>query len=509
MWRAAQFAIRVLVPLAVVALVWGELTRLDWPQVYGEMARANFLLLVIAGGVVAANVAAMGLYDAISFPAAPRLGFSRRWGLGSLCFAWSNFLTIGPIGGPALRFFIYGRYGLTPAQVAKGLAAQYVGFAAGLIGWLIASSVAVSGVPGLFVRCGVAFGLAVTLALFIQRFTETYRAWRSRGRPTSDTPSQHLGPKRAISLGVVGFLDWGCSLATFWIVASATGMTLDLAIAARTFLGGHLVGMVSMLPGGLGSADAAWLYGLTHAGGDSGYEADVAAAGILLFRVVFYLLPWAIAAAVTLTLAGQRLEGAANWRPRVLAAVASVYAAIMLAAQALPSGNAWPMPAPLPSTLVLTQLTHLAALLAAVGVACQAPALAAGSARAWMRLTVLTAIGLLAPALKADDLQEVLVSALVLVLAIAARGSFAEAVSWRGPWWTVGATLALCTMLYWIVGVQAFPRRGLDPGDLLLFGTRQGAGRVVRGGALLVLLTLASLAWGLTRRRIDASSRPD
>ncbi|MEQ9095311.1 MAG: hypothetical protein RIE32_03515 [Phycisphaerales bacterium] len=57
--------------------------------------------------------------------------------------------------------------------------------------------------------------------------------------------------------------------------------------------------------------------------------------------------------------------------------------------------------------------------------------------------------------------------------------------------------------------MQVIRRRALDPGDLLLFGTRQGAGRVVRGGALLVLLTLASLAWGLTRRRIDTSSRPD
>lgn len=500
-WRAARVAIRVLVPVVVVVLVWGELTRLDWPQVYGEMAEANFLLLVAAGVVVAANVAAMGLYDAVSFPSAPRLGFARRWGLGSLCFAWSNFLTIGPIGGPALRFFVYGRYGLSPVQVARGLGAQYVGFAGGLIGWLVASALPVTGAGGVALRAGLALVLAVTLAIAFRRLALAYFERRARRQPSAHAGAlEQLRSIRAIPLGLVGFLDWGCSLTAFWMVARAAGMALSAGGAARTFLGGHLVGMISMLPGGLGSADAAWLYALTQEGGQPGYEPDVAAAGILLFRVIFYLLPWAVAAAITLTIAGPRLDETATWRPRVLAGVAGVYAAIMLIAQALPSGHAWPMPQTLPPDIVQGQLTHLAALLAAVGVACQIPGLVTGSRRAWSTTMVLTAVGLVAHALKADDLQEVLVSALVLVLAFAARASFTTE-GWRPPWWAPAASIALCAALYWAVGVQAFPRRVLDAGDLIVFGTSHGAGRFVRGGALLVLLTPAALAWGLIAMR--------
>ncbi len=489
-------AARVIVPVAVIALVWGELTALDWPQVYGEIAGANYLLLVAAGLVVAANVASMGLYDAVSFPRAPRLGFTRRWGLGALCFAWSNFLTIGPIGGPALRFLVYGRYGLTPVQVARGLGAQYMGFAGGLIGWLVASAIPVMGPGGLALRAGVALALAVTLAVIFRRAALAFLEIRAASRPASDSGTlEQLRTVRAVPLGIVGFLDWGCSLAAFSMVAWAAGMPLTAGQAARTFLGGHLVGMVSMMPGGLGSADATWLLGLTEAGN----EPDVAAAGILLFRVVFYLLPWAIAAAITLTLAGPKLEDAANWRPRVLAGVVGVYAAIMLAAQALPSGHAWPMAPPLPPTIVLTQATHVIALLAAVGAACQAPGLVVGSRQAWRRALICVIVGFGAHALKADDLQEVLVSALVVVLAFAARRSFEMPGAGRAPWWTSGLITAVCAGLYWAVGVQAFPRNVLDPGDLLVFGSIQGAGRFVRGGALLVVLTPVLLIVGAWR----------
>ena len=491
LWRRVAMAlVRVVVPVVVVWLVWGELTRIDWPQVRAEMGEANFLLLLAAALVVAANVAAMGLYDAVSFPRTPELGFVRRWGIGSLCFAWSNFLTIGPIGGPALRFLVYGRRGLSPGQVARGLGAQYMGFGGGLIGWLVASALPLYGWAGLAMRAGIALGLAVTLAMLFKMGAIAALRWRARTLHKEVSESlEQIRRVRAWALGVVGFLDWGCSMAAFAMVAWAAGMVLDAGQAARTFLGGHVVGMVSMMPGGLGSADATWLYGLTEAG----HEADVAAAGIVLFRAVFYLLPWVVAAIVTLTVAGPRFEDSAAWRARVLALVVVVYAAIMVAAQALPSGHAWPMVNPVPPTIAMTQASHVIGLLAAVGAACLAPGLAARSGQAWRVTLWCAALGLGAHALKADDAQEVLVSALVVVLAFAARRDFQMDSQWRAPWWTAGAIVAACTVWYWLIGVQAFPRRVLDAGDLLVFGSAEGAGRFVRGGVLLALLSAGVL----------------
>lgn len=487
-WRVGMILIRLLVPLVVIWLVWGELTRLDWPQVRAEMANANFLLLALAALVVVGNVAAMGLYDAVSFPGTPKLGFTKRWGLGSLCFAWSNFLTIGPIGGPALRFLVYGRHGLSASQVARGLGAQYMGFAGGLIGWLCASMLPVDGVPGLIIRAGFALVLSLAITIAIRRIVLHIldrRTMRNQAGETGGTLDQ-FRRIRPTALGLVGFLDWGFSLLAFSIVAWSAGMPLTTDTAAKTFLGGHLVGMISMMPGGLGSADAAWLYGLTEAGN----EPDVAAAGILLFRVVFYLLPWAIAAAATLTIAGPRYTEATAWRPHVLGMVVVVYAGIILSALALPATGVWPMAHPLPPTIFVNQATHILGLVAVIGAACQVPGILMRSRRSWRLAMAYTALGMASHALKGDDIQEVLVCALVIVLAYAARKSIDQPGTYRSPWWIPGAIISACTALYWLVGIQAFPRNTLDASDLLVFGTAQGAGRYMRGGVFLIAATL-------------------
>lgn len=496
--RWGLVALRLLVPVVVIWLVWGELTGLDWPQVRAEMADANFLLLVTASVVVAANVAAMGLYDAVSFPGTPRLGFNKRWGLGALCFAWSNFLTIGPIGGPALRFLVYGRRGLSAAQVARGLGAQYMGFAGGLIGWLCASLLPVSGLAGLAIRAAFALTLAIGLTIVIRLIVLRILERRAKGRHQHAEPAEPAGGAieqfrrtRPAALGVVGFLDWGLSLLAFSMVAWAVGMPLAASTAAKTFLGGHLVGMISMLPGGLGSADASWLYGLT----ESGFEPDVAAAGILLFRVVFYLLPWVIAAAITLTIAGPRFEEASAWRPHVLGMLVVVYAGIVLSALALPATGIWPMARPLPPTIVVNQATHLFGLIAIVGAACQVPGILARSRRSWRFALAFMALGLVSHAIKGDDIQEVLVSALVMVLAYAARHAMDQPGVVRTAWWVPGAIVSACTAMYWLVGIQSFPRGTLDAWDLVVFGTAQGAGRFLRGGVFLVFVSLAMFAY--------------
>ena len=48
----------------------------------------------------------MGLYDVIAFRHT-RSRWTERWRYGAVAFAWSNFLTLGPLAGPAMRFWLY------------------------------------------------------------------------------------------------------------------------------------------------------------------------------------------------------------------------------------------------------------------------------------------------------------------------------------------------------------------------------------------------------------------
>ena len=62
--------------------------------------------LAAAGLVTLVNIGAMGLYDVVSFRHT-RSRWTDRWRYGAFCFAWSNFLTLGPLSGPAMLFWLY------------------------------------------------------------------------------------------------------------------------------------------------------------------------------------------------------------------------------------------------------------------------------------------------------------------------------------------------------------------------------------------------------------------
>jgi lysylphosphatidylglycerol synthetase-like protein (DUF2156 family) len=82
--------------------------------------------------------------------------------------------------------------------------------------------------------------------------------------------------------------------------------------ATLVFLIGHAAGAASLMPGGLGAADAAWIYGLS-----TRQSASRVAAAILVFRFFYYVVPFVLAAFVVVTRDTGR-------RPRALRAARAV-----------------------------------------------------------------------------------------------------------------------------------------------------------------------------------------
>ena len=281
-WRGVSLALRVGIPAAVFALVWRELVSLDWPAVWAAVMTSDRVLIVGAMGAAALAVAVMGLYDVLAFRDIGRLTGLKRWGLGSMLFAWTNFLTLGPLGGPAARLIIYRKAGASTGSVVVGLTRLYIGMLSGLAGWLIAVVAPITlefdSIPA---RAGIAVISAIASAMVAGRLLALIPPGRV-----------DLGPARSALLGLVGTLDWGGVLAVFVLTGAAAGNGVSQVEQARAMYLGHLAGMLSMIPGGLGSADAVWLKTLTL----DGASAETTAAQIMLFRVIYYILPWMIAA---------------------------------------------------------------------------------------------------------------------------------------------------------------------------------------------------------------------
>ena len=198
-------------------------------------------------------IGAMGLYDALAFPsgAEGKLKFGKRWLIGSLLFAWTNFVSIGPIGGPALRILVYRKFGLKGSEITHGLVAHYIGMVGGMAGWLLAAWTPLpDSLNHIAFRVAVAAAGSVALTNIIGR---CIAFWLNR------FPGQRPGNAPPLSgLGIVSFFDWGLTLVSFSLLIRSVGVAINFAAAARTMLTGQFAGLISMIPGGLGSADAVW-----------------------------------------------------------------------------------------------------------------------------------------------------------------------------------------------------------------------------------------------------------
>ncbi|MBL1215908.1 MAG: UPF0104 family protein [Planctomycetes bacterium] len=282
-WRWGKRVLQIGIPVAVVWLVWHEIRSLDLGGVREALVGADGHSIVY--GVLSAFVALVvaGLYDGVAFPKgqAGVLGFRHRWLLGSILFGWTNFIAVGPMGGPALRLLAYRKYGLTGAEITRGLVGLYLGLSSGFVAWQLAAWFpGPQTVPGYVMRAAIALVGSVACTIAGRSIVIPLLRKNRYGGELDGIP--------VVRLGVISFIEWGLVLLCFQMLIRAGGVVIGPLESARTVLTGYACGVASMIPGGLGSADAVWFKGFDILG----VEQEQGAAGILLFRAGFYLLPW-------------------------------------------------------------------------------------------------------------------------------------------------------------------------------------------------------------------------
>ncbi|MGE5153019.1 MAG: bifunctional lysylphosphatidylglycerol flippase/synthetase MprF [Bdellovibrio bacteriovorus] len=113
-----------------------------------------------------------------------------------------------------------------------------------------------------------------------------------------------LGWAGGLALVGISVLDWVLAVAVAWSCLLAAGAQVDLGTFAAAFAFAATLGILSLIPGGLGVFDGSLLVMLSAAG----TSAESALAGLLLFRLVYYLVPWLIGVYLGSALIG---EGAA------------------------------------------------------------------------------------------------------------------------------------------------------------------------------------------------------
>jgi len=187
--------------------------------------------------------------------------------------------------------------------------------------WIVA--VWTPGLGPVWVRAAVALGLSVGLCEWLSRLAVRLGRFHRFGSDLAGIPIARLG--------CVTFADWGLTLLSFWLLARSVGVDLGGIGAGRTVFTGQFAGLISMIPGGLGSADAVWFKGFALMGVDH----ELAAAAILMFRGGFYLLPWLAALGVIYTALASWSAPLRRWQRRVVAGAVALNAALLLASAAM------------------------------------------------------------------------------------------------------------------------------------------------------------------------------
>src|SRR3954467_787753 len=148
---------------AVLAVSWGTLRGIHIHDVRAMLRSLDGRWLAAAAALTIANVAIMGLYDVLAFRET-RTPALQRWRFGAVAFCWSNFLTLGPLAGPAIRLWLYRDAVDELSALHGGIVSIVIAFVSGLAGWTLAALVVARTGAGTAVLSAISLTLVAVAA---------------------------------------------------------------------------------------------------------------------------------------------------------------------------------------------------------------------------------------------------------------------------------------------------------------------------------------------------------
>ena len=304
-----QFAVllrSVLIASACFAL-WRELHGLQIRQLADDIASVGFARM---GAALAATVASFALLGVVEVLAVRRtaasidhvVGIRSAMVTAFVANALSQSVGVSVLTGAAVRLRAYARQGLDAAAVARVTA--FVTITATL-GLLAAGSAAMYR-AGEGASSGVAFATR-PMALLLALLVVTYLAWSllgaaggiGVGRWRLERPS----PALAAGQVLISALDWLLTgMVLYAVMPTHSGLTPALVLGA--YLIAQTAAVTSHIPAGAGVFEVIVLAVLTHGAPDAPRTAIVAA--LLLFRLMYYVLPLCAALAVVMVTRSSR-----------------------------------------------------------------------------------------------------------------------------------------------------------------------------------------------------------
>ncbi len=291
-WLGACLSAAIIIAAAVV--LYRNLHGIDVGEVLDAIQATPGRDIAIAAAFVAAGYFTLTFYDLFALRTIGRRDIPYRVAAlaGFTSYSIGHNVGASVFTGGAVRYRIYSAHGLSAIDVAK------ICFIAGLTFWLGNATVlglgiayapdAAAAILRLPNWCNRSLAL-VTLALLVIYVAWVWRTPRVVGRQNWEVALPN-GPLTLLQIGI-GIVDLACCAAAMYMLVPGEPY-IGFITVAMIFVSATLLGFASHSPGGLGVFDAAMLIALWQ------YDKEELLAGLLLFRLLYYITPFALSLAI-------------------------------------------------------------------------------------------------------------------------------------------------------------------------------------------------------------------
>lgn len=293
-WNRVGFLISVTIIAAAMIVLYRMLHNIDISKVVAALRGTPARDVALAALFVAAGYITLTFYDLFALRTIGRRDVS-YWTAalaGFTSYSIGHNLGASVFTGGAVRYRIYSAHGLSAVDVAK------ICFVAGLTFWLGNATVLGLGIAYEPEAASAIDQLPAwanrIIALVALGVLTAYVAWvwvKPRKIGHKDWKVTLPGGPLTLLQIVIGIIDLSfCALAMYVLVPNDPH--IGFITLAVIFVSATMLGFASHSPGGIGVFDAAMLVALWQ------FDTAELLAGLLLFRLLYYIAPFALSLAI-------------------------------------------------------------------------------------------------------------------------------------------------------------------------------------------------------------------
>ncbi len=284
-WSRWKRPLTMLFFLMLIVLFTMLAQRLEWNEVFDNLADFKVRTLIIASGLTLVSFLVYACFDLIGRTyIRQNLTWKQILPVGIISYAFNLNLSAW-VGGIAMRYRLYSRLGVSKSNIAKilglSLATNWFGYM--VIAGAVFSSGLVRMPPGWKLSSSTLQGVGVLLLLLSAGYLAACRfarrrEWAIRGIEI-DLPSLRM----AVLQLALGALNWSLMAAVIFTLLPSK---LDYPLVLGVLLISAIAGVITHIPAGLGVLEAVFVALLQHEASRGSLVA-----GLLAYRAIYFILP--------------------------------------------------------------------------------------------------------------------------------------------------------------------------------------------------------------------------